>query len=98
MHANINLALCHLVSVVCTPVVVSRCSEQRLADAVWPQPVNKELFARLVQPHLAALAAAGQEITDVRKAPDKVGGGSPVACDGSAASRGIASVLVAAWL
>jgi hypothetical protein len=41
---------------------------------VWPEPVNRELFARLVAPHLAALAAAGQEITDARKAPDKVGG------------------------
>jgi hypothetical protein len=48
------------------------CSEQRLADAVWPEPVNRELFARLVQPHLAALAAAGQDITQAHKAPDKV--------------------------
>jgi hypothetical protein len=48
------------------------CSEQRLADAVWPEPVNRELFARLAQPHLAGLAAAGQAITQAHKAPDKV--------------------------
>ncbi|WIA09825.1 hypothetical protein OEZ85_009200 [Tetradesmus obliquus] len=47
-------------------------SEQRLAEAVWPEPVGRELFAALVQPHLAALAAAGQDIVQAHKAPEKV--------------------------
>lgn len=49
-------------------------SEQRLADAVWAEPANRELFARLLQPHLAALLAAGRDITEAKKSPDKVTG------------------------
>lgn len=48
------------------------CSEQQLAADIWPAPFNRHLFGQLAQPFLASLVAAGHDIVEARKAPDKV--------------------------
>lgn len=47
-------------------------SEQKLADDIWPPPLNTRLFSQLTQPFLASLVAAGHDIVEARKTPDKV--------------------------
>lgn len=47
-------------------------SEQKLADDIWPPPLNARLFSQLAQPFLASLVAAGHDIVEARKTPDKV--------------------------
>jgi len=48
-------------------------SEQQLCDEVWPGPLSRRLFGQLTQPFLASLVAAGHDIVEARKTPDKVG-------------------------
>lgn len=53
-------------------LAVMLMSEQKLADDIWPPPLNGRLFGQLAQPFLASLVAAGHDIVEARKAPDKL--------------------------
>lgn len=71
-----------------SPVTLCASSEQKLADDIWPAPLNRRMFGQLAQPFLASLLAAGHDIVEARKTPDKVRG----------VERGGASLGGALWL